>query len=349
MSKPIGGGEVLEYVGQGNSFDPGSINDWLLKSFGAIAYVKILVCILIIIIALMLIFRIFRIKSILSPKGIRSELSNITLLKARDKAIIRSNKSLKRVTSIVNKTPFKLSDTSKEYYQYNLDRAGILAAGGTRYMSADEYNALIKICSWVIIGIGIIISILLNFGVGVLIILSSIIAFTTLPILVLRSVVAQKDAEIKEHFLDLYLMLHYVLLGGGKAPTERIMRSYSKTTSSAEMLRFVDNCIDTIETYGELNATRIISKNYKEISEVTKLMRLIRQMNEGANVKLDLEGFKRELIRERKNKIEKKMMTLVKLARASFYVLNILLLQAIISAMAIYLPNISVAQGVFGL
>ena len=54
------------------------------------------------------------------------------------------------------------------------------------------------------------------------------------------------------------------------------------------MHRFVDCCIHYIDTYGEYEATKFITRQYREIPQVGKLMRLIRQANEGGDVRAEL-------------------------------------------------------------
>lgn len=82
------------------------------------------------------------------------------------------------------------------------------------------------------------------------------------------------------------------------------------------MKHFVDVCIHYIDTYGEYEATRYISKAYREIPQVAKLMRLIRQANEGGDIKAELIGFRTELLNARKYEIEKRMNKLIQMGRA---------------------------------
>ena len=115
------------------------------------------------------------------------------------------------------------------------------------------------------------------------------------------------------------------------------------------MKRFIDNCVNHIETYGEYQATNLITKDYREIAEVGKLMRLIRQLYDGSDIEQDLMGFRSELIKNKRYEIEDTMNKIVTKARISFNILTILLVQAILSAMSIYLPDLGMAKGIFGL
>lgn len=337
----LGGGEILPFIGQDNHKGTQYI-DWdMVRQFASIPFVKVLICFLLVAICAILIMRLFNIKTMRKGRGIMSEIGNVNDIKSRDKFILRSNKWLQNLTKFVQKTPFNAPLASKEYMQYNIKRAGIKVPGGFRHMSAEELNALVKVAAMILIGIGLLATVFINSVIGIVLILATIVLTGVLPTQIIRSIVRDKDREIRENFSDFYLMLHYVLIIGGSTPLDKLMKSYAKTTDSAEMVRFVDNCVGHIDTNGEYNATTLIARDYREIAEVGKLMRLIKQMYDGADVKQELIGFREELIKEKKYLIEKKMNKLVKRASASFNILMIILVQAILSAMALYLPDIS--------
>jgi hypothetical protein len=73
-------------------------------------------------------------------------------------------------------------------------------------------------------------------------------------------------------------------------------------------------------------------------------MRLIRQANEGGDVRAELVGFRTELLEARKYAIQKRMEKLVMKAKASFNILVPILIQAVISAMAIYFEDLSLTS-----
>lgn len=337
----LGGGEILQHIGQ-NDRKGTQFIDWdLVQQYASIPLVKALIIILLLVLFTLIVMRLFNIKSVFKGKGIKSEIGNVNNLKSRDRYIVLSNKWLKRITNLVQKTPFNMPANRKEYMQYNLKRANVKVPGGYRYMAAEEFNALVKLGGAVVIAIGLLAILLVNVLLGVTLICVAIICSSVLPMMILRSVVKERDMEIKENFSDFYLMLHYVLIIGGSTPIDKLMKSYAKTTDSEEMLRFVDNCVGHIDTHGEYHATTLIIRDYREIPEVGKLMRLIRQLHDGADVNEELLGFREELINQKKFMIEKRMNWLVKKAQASFNILMIILVQAILSAMALYLPDIT--------
>ena len=315
-------------------------NSGAIKEVQNFPLLKILIICLIIIIAILIIARILGLRSIFQDKGISAELNNINALKKRDKRILRINNTLKKITKLVNNTGLSSSSNKREYMEYNLRRAGIKIPGGIRYMYPEEFDACCKLGALITIAIGLMVFIFASLTFGVFIIIGGTVLWNTLPMLIVRAIVADKDAEIRRNFFDIYLMLHYTLISGAGTPLNQLFRSYSKQTNSKEMLAFAANCIDIIDTYGEYNATNLITKEYREIAEVGRLMRLIKQQQDGGDIKQELLGFKSQLMQERKYEVEARMNKLVNRANESFKLLMIILVQAILSAMAIYLPDI---------
>ena len=340
-----GGGEVLQYVGNNKGNNKFLyIDATVVKQFIALPYVRLVILFLLVIIALLVIARLFEMKSPLRGKAITNELEHIDAVKQRDNAIIKANNMIQSLTKIVEATPFLLSRSYIEYWNYNLERANIRIPGRYRAMKAQEFNAIVKSIQASLILVSILIMVAVSAPIGMMLIILITVIGSTMPMAVVRQRVKEKDSEIIENFADMYLMIHYVLLASAGTPISGILKSFDKTTSSEEMHRFVDVCVHYIDTYGEYEATRFISKQYREIPQVGKLMRLIRQANEGGDVRAELIGFRDELIAAKKYAIEQHMNKIVAVARASFNILVPVLVQAIISAMAIYFKDLSIAQ-----
>jgi hypothetical protein len=251
---------------------------------------------------------------------------------------------MKTLTSIIEKSPLAMPKSNIEYYSYNLTRANVRIPGGARVMHPEEFNAIIKSVQVFVIAVGLLTSVFVSASIGAITIMLALFLGNTMPMATIRSTVKVKDNEIVENFAEFYLMIHYVLLASAGTPISGIIKSYDKTTESQEMHRFCDVCLYYIDTYGEYEGTRYISKQYREIPQVGKLMRLIRQANEGGDVRAELVGFRTELLEARKYAIQKRMEKLVMKAKASFNILVPILIQAIISAMAIYFEDISLAS-----
>lgn len=339
-----GGGEVLQYVGQGNNQRPSLLDEQVMQQFMMIPAVKIIIMVLIMIIAAIIIFKILEIKNPLKGRAITNELDYLDKVSKRDNSILRANKIMSTITNIIERGPFSLGVGSEDYIAYNLERANIRIPGKVRVMKPQEFNACIKIVQIFLVFISVMLMLFINAPIGVLIICMTITMGNVLPMQFVRQIVKAKDSEIIENFADLYLMVHYSLLASAGAPIISSLRSYDKTTVSEEMHRFVDVCEHYMETYGEYDATRFIAKQYREIPQVGKLMRLIRQANEGGDVRAELVGFRNELIAAKKYEINKHGERVIAKAKASFNILIPILIQAIISAMAIYVEDLKLTS-----
>lgn len=341
----VGGGEILQYIGgsDGQKQDFIAMDNSIIQQFDLLYGAKVLIMVLLVVAALIIIMKIMEVKSPFRGKAITSELENLEKLRKRDEAIIRANKTITTLTNIIENSFLKLDKAFLDYWTYNLERANIRIPGGYRVMKAQELNAVIKATEVVLCALFLFVAIFINLPAGVVLIILVISFASSLPMMYIRGIVKAKDSEIIENFADFYLMLHYVLLASAGTPIAGIMKSFDKTTNSVEMHRFVDVCIHYIDTYGEYDATRHIAKQYREIPEVGKLMRLIRQANEGGDVRAELIGFRNELLAAKKYAIQKRMEKVVMKAKASFNILTPILIQAIISAMAIYIDDLSLA------
>ena len=346
LGNGIGGGEILDYFGGGTKirFDLDYMNNQLMRIYHLMPYIVALIVILIIILMIRAIMSIYGIKTLGKDKGISSELEYIGRVKKNDASIIRKNKAIQKTTAFVESTIFRSNKTNKEYMDYNLERAGIKIPGGTRYLRYEEWNAMIVLIQGAIIALALVVTILVNYMLGAVMIVGTLVLGNTLPMIHIRQTVKARDDEINENFSDFYLMIHYVLLAGTKTPLVGIMKSYAKTTDSDEMKRMVDTCAHYIDTYGEYEGATYISKAYREVPLMGKLMRLIRQANEGGDIESELMGFRKELLDAKRYAIEKRTDKLIARARASFNLLLPILFQAILSAMSIYLSDMGMIQ-----
>lgn len=344
----IGGGEILDFSKKANGGVPSNLDDTLIRSFKFVPLVQSIVYVLLVVLMVMAIMKMFNMRSPFNKRGIKSELDYINQVKRRDANILRANSIMRITTKIIEKTPLALTKSSHEYWQYNITRAGVKIPGGSRSMQATEFNAVVQLVTLILLGLNVIILLLFNSILGSVLIVFTLIVSSYCPMMVIRQIVKERDNEITANFADFYLMLHYVLLASSSTPLSGVMKSYNKTTSSEEMHRLIDSCIHHIDTYGEYEATRYIAKDYREIPEVGKLMRLIRQTNEGGDVKAELNGFRDELIDAKEYAIKLRMNKLVNKARLSFNVLLPVLLQVIMSAMSIYMSDLGLAKGLIG-
>lgn len=341
LGNGIGGGEILQFWGNSPDYNLNSpyLNNDLIRMYNAIPLIRILIILAILFIMVRIIMKFFNVKTLRKGKGIVSELDYIDKVKKRDASIVRYNKLIAKVTSLIEASPFRINKVNKEYLEYNLTRANVRIPGGARVYKAEEFNAMVVFIAFCICCVGVILTLLANYVLGVTLIVFTIIMSSMLPLMFLRQMVKAKDLEIKENFSDFYLMLHYVLIARTKTSLTSIMKSYAKTTDSTEMKHLVDVCCHYMETYSEYEGTKYISKAYREIPSMTKLMRLIRQSLGGYEVEAELIGFRQELLSEKKYAIARRTDKLINKARASFYLLMPILFQAILSAMSIYFSD----------
>lgn len=334
-----GGGEILQYWGSSATKQSSQMNVDNIMQYAMLPYIRILLVLLILALGVIIVLKILDVKSPTKGKGMKNALAYMDAIRKHDAAVLANNRRIRIVTTIVEKSPFALPRRQIEYWQYNIDRAQIYIPGKTRLYKAVELHAvfvafqgLLDACS------------LLLLPLNPLLQISLIIFFTAMmnifPMRIIRTTVQAKDEEVVANFQDFYLMIHYVLMASSQTPLEGIMKSYQKTTDSEEMKHFVDVCVHYIDTYGEYNATNYIAKAYREIPEVAKLMRLIRQANEGGDIKAELLGFRKELLDAKRYTIEKKMKKLVDMGRAQFNILMPVLIQAVLSAMSIYFEDL---------
>lgn len=345
----IGGGEILDYMnGDVGSQGYQNMNNDLINQLNMLGPVKIIIILLLLFLVFLIVLKLLNMKSPFKGRAIVNELDHMEEVRRRDAQIIRMNKTLGDLTKIIEHSPFAVEKNKIDYLNYNLTRANIRIPGKIRVMKAEEYNAVLKTCQIMLCALGIVLGLLVNMMLGAVIIIAAIMLLGTLPLMYIRSLVRSKDDEIIENFSDFYLMIHYVLIARANTPLSGIMKSYDKTTNSEEMHRFVDVCVTNIDTYGEYEGPMKIAEKYKEIPQVGKLMRLIRQANEGADVASELKGFRQELIDAKQYALQRRGDKIIARAQASFNILMPILFQAIVSAAAIYFKDISVAGTLMG-
>ena len=261
--------------------------------------------------------------------------------------LIAVNQFIRNLTSFVERSPFRCDKNNKDYMDYNLKRAGLMLPG-KQPMYYEQYNALKLTVTAFLVLLSLVIALFVNTSIGVIMFAVTVWISAFLPMLLIRGIVEHKDTEIKNHFMDFYLILHYALLMHSSTPLAKLMHSYTKTTDNVIMHQFVAECVNTLDTFGEYNAPEIIARDYREIAQVGKLMRLVKQLHDGANVKQELKGFRAELVRDEQFRINEVGNKKVMKVRSSFMLVYIFLFQVILSTMAIYLPDIMGGANMLG-
>lgn len=339
------GGEIFNVVGKSDSkFKYEYFNANTLKLLNNYGFIKFILVILLIVLLLMIIKSLNGIRSIFTSKSIKLEVDNFDSLRKRDAIILRANRFIRIISTITSNKGFRVNPSYREYIQYNLNRANVRIPGGSRCYTPDEFNSLKILGVCISIIVGLFVAYFVSPVIGILTISLFSFVFSVLPMTIVRRIVADKDNEIRVDFPDLYLMIHYEIVSGANTPLSKSFLSYKRITKSKEMIKFVNTSVDLLETYSEIEATNEIAKAYREIPEVTRLMRLIRQLHSGGDVIKELNGFREQIIKDKKYRIEARMNKLVGKAMASFTLAYIILIQAILSAMALFLPRIDMIK-----
>lgn len=337
----IGGGDVLKYTGGAGDNSWHYMNGPLITDFQNMGIVKAAICVGLIIICIILIMKMFGRRSLFRDKAIKEEIDNINNLRKQDAKIIRYNKLLSKTSKYVKKFGLDVGKSQEEYMEYNLKRAGVMAPGGQRVMTPNEFNALIKTGTGLTTILSILLMLFVSVSFGTLILIGTLVCWAVLPMQLLRSTVAEKDGIIKDNFFSFYADIHYELKAGGRKSLTTVIRSYDTIAPNAEMAKFASNCADLMDLYTESEGTKYITQEYREIPEVGKLMRLIKQFNDNADISNDLDGFREQLLLVQQFNVDKHSAKLEEKARRSFSLIMVVLVQAILSAMMIYLPDLT--------
>ena len=348
-NKSLGGGEILQYM---NKEEKEALFPWmdtdLMSQLSLLPLIKLLIITLLVILTIVIILKMLNIKNPFRKKGITIELKHTSAVRKRDKKIIKATNTIQSVTKIVQNSPFAIDKYTKDYLNYNLERAGYTVPGGDRTLKAEEFNAIIKSLQFLGISASILIGVLAGYSLGILLTICIIAFGNTIPTMVLRAKVKSKDDIILENFSDFYLMIHYNLISRTNKTIVGTMKSYDKSTTNETMHEFANSCITAIETYGDHQGPMVVHEKYKEIPVVCKLMRLIKQSNEGADIVQELLGFRKEIIDAKVYELEKRADKILLKARTSMLSLYIILIQAVISAMAIYFDDLGGISSILG-
>lgn len=343
----VGGGEILDFFNNSARQTWETLNGDLINQIGALPLIKIGICILLLLILILIVFRILGLGNGLVYSGVDAEIANINNLRKLDAYIIKRNKQLSFITKFIENLGLGVDRSRISYLEYNLKRAGLKNPGGQRVLTPQEYNAIIKSLILVFVCFGLLIS-LFNMTIGIIVIILGVSFMSFVPDTILRDIVVRKDAVIRRNFFDFYGELHYPIVGNDGTPLVKILRNYSKVDLLPEMQEFTNDVADIFDLHGEYEGTKYVAQEYKEIPEVSKLMRLIRQYHDGADVVNDMMGFREQLLLQQQMQIDKFCDKIIRRARSSFYLIYIILFQAIISAMAIYLPDLGNIGSLFG-
>lgn len=345
-----GGGEILEYIrllGQGENGGLRYMDTSLMMQYLMLTVAKVVICILIAYVALKVCKGVLNIRGRKGYRAIDRELGAIyrnRRISSRRSAIYEF---VLAITELMRHTPFKISQSYNTQLTYVLSRAGVRLPGKESEMTGEQFIAVLRILQIVGCTLGIVIGIFTNPFVCIVIVFAVIFGGNFIPMTIIEGTARAKDREIENEFFDMYIMVHYSLMSKSNAPISSILKSYGRVTDSEEVGRFIDSCVYTLDTYGEYLGCQKIMEKYKELASVSKLMRIIKQVNEGADVEAELAGFREELFNKRVYLLEQRSDKLIAKVRASINSLMPILIQAILSAASVYLEDMTALSSFF--
>lgn len=327
----VGGGEVLNLFGKKEVIYGLSETAYNLKLNAPKAIV-----LLTIIIVCAMIYGLIEIFGIFSSATIANIGAAVSISLSVDKKQWQMRKFLNAMVALQSRGVFRLDPYKADDLSFNLQRLGWRLRDIP--ITAEMYNGLKIFGSLVVTVVSLLVflvtfnPIVLVVGVMFIVVIGSMDTFIAMR-------VRQLDAEISKNFLELYLILYHTMVADGGASLASLLRVYL-ATAEGEMAIVTEKIIYSMETYGEaLGADKLTNAFRHEY--VTRLMRLIKGYVQGADVRDDLRGFRSLLIENREREIEKESERLQMKARMSFYILMPVLVQAIVSAMAIYFGDIA--------
>lgn len=321
------------------------MNEQLINLFGSIWLIKIAIVLLIAIFAVIIILKVIGKKNIVN-KGLGEVISNHAEVRRHDKRILNTENNLRRLRKFIDSTLLAInSDTEREYLQYNVSRAGLRIA--ERQMTADEYNAICRFAQLIVIAIFLIAGLFVNAFAGIVGIICTIMIGETLPKYIIRSIVNAKDSEIQKNFSQLYLLLHYNMVSGLKTSIYKNLQACIDALDSKELKNFARTWMTYIDETGEQQSVNQMAKDYREIHVVVRLMRIVKQLYDGDDVVNELDGFRQEIVNASYEQVVQRQKAISAKATRSLGIVMIILVQAIISAMFIYFPDISVIGSLF--
>lgn len=280
-------------------------------------------------------------------QAVRNQIDNLKSVQRADARKLRQEKWMRRRTNFILLTPFRLSKDAEEELNYSLERLGVRVKYSESIMKANQFNGIYKTYMILSMIFSLIILVFFSSIFGLALLVASLILWSTVPNVYINSKVKLIDEEIANKFTNLYTMVYFSIINKTGEPLEKILKSFSFTTDSEEMQKFVDNCINEIETFGELEALDILRAKYSSVAQVDKMLRLMKQFHNGGDVLEEMHGFSNELLELQEYAIQKKTERIIEIGQASFNVLMVILFIALASAVGTFFPQLMSVKSLF--
>lgn len=276
----------------------------------------------------------------LYTRGIRIHKNKIRKFNRNSSKQVKNINLLNRITKVMEKTPFKFNtDLSNKVRRANIKIYG-------KEISGEEYNAISNSLVLIPMLLGVV-TMAKSFSIGLGVVISSLIVGNAIKGIVLDVRVSHVTAEIESGFSDMYLSIHFSIKDGTE-PIEESLKAYLEGETKDRMREFIGKLLYYLETFGEYEGALRVAHEYRDMPKIAKMARLIRQSNEKADINMELEGFKESIITDKRNEAQKRADVIIMKAKASFNILLIILLQAILSAMAVYAKDLGMMKSLLG-
>lgn len=333
----VGGGEVLNLFGKKEVIYGLSETAYNIKLNAPKAII-----LLTFVLMFAMVYGLVQIFGVFNSATLASLNSTLTLSLSVDKKQWQMRKFLNAMVALQSRGIFRLDPYKADDLSFNLQRLGWKLRDIP--LTAEMYNGLKIFASIITAVIGALAGLVTMNPMAPMIAVIFIILIGSLDVFVAMRV-HQLDEEISKNFLELYLILYHTMVADGGASLAGLLRVYL-STADGEMAIVTEKIIYSLETYGEALGCDKLTNAFRH-EYVTRLMRLIKGYTQGADVRDDLRGFRALLIENREREIERESEKLQMKARMSFYILMPVLVQAIISAMAIYFGDIASVGSLF--
>ena len=333
----VGGGEILNLFGTREVIYGLSETAYNLKLNAPKAIIFLTACLM-----LAMVYGLIEIFGIFSSAALADMNTAVEISLSVDKKQWRVRKFLNLMVDIQSRGILKLDEYKAADLNFNIRRLGWEIRGVA--ITAEMYNGLKIFSSLILIILGVFGSLVTFTPIPIVIAAFLVVTIASMDTMIDRRVQAL-DAEISSNFLELYLVLYHTMVADGGASLASLLKVY-RNTANGEMKIVTEKIIYAFETYGEATGCDKLTDSFRH-EYVTRLMRLIKGYVQGADVRDDLKGFRTLLTENKEREIEHESEKLQMKARMSFYILMPVLVQAVVSAMAIYFGDIAQVGGLF--
>ena len=329
LTADYAGHEVVDmYNSQGNSGIPGIGGLWDTFINNAFLVVGVWS-------VLMFIFLIVGVHMILPLAGVKKTVDVYSQRMSVDQRYNRWKRISNFFKKIADISLFRGSETELASYETYVSQLGMKLYEGVPWTAAS----LVAAVRLMMFG-GILLTLLGMFLLGVTPIFSVVGLLTVVASLCVPTMLSSRllkvSKDIDKDFYGFYLLVYHSMLEGGNV--ESLIRMYNHRAKGGMEL-FTTQFLYYIGTYGDTVGCDKLGAIFTH-PYLSRFITMYRGFVRGADVRSDAIGFEQQLADAEERRIEDFALKLEEKAHIAFYVLMPVLIQAIISAMGIFLSDI---------